>query len=443
MPLYEYRAKDPAGNLISGTAQGASLASVASSLSTRGLAVEHLAVAANVGDPLNYAVAAPAPRPDDQVFEGRRAAPEPPVEPFVPKITKAPPTAPRDVVSRDIVGPLVGKVGLVHLSFFFRQLSVMLGAGVGMVDSLETLSGQTRSHKLARIIREMRDHANVGRPISAGMQRYPEVFSPLMMSLVRAGEQGGMLERTTAHIARYTDQEIEIRNLMKRETAYPKIVLVFAIILVLGVNAFVRFGLKSDLILLDSPLTRIETWYWLAPLIVFLFLFVRIGLHNSRIKLNWDAMLANMPGFASVVRKFAQAKFGRAFGVLYKGGVPMHEALRLASDACGNEYLRGRIHPAVTKIKEGCGVTESLRATGAFNPIVLDMTATGERTGNLDEMLDHMSQFYEDEAVTQAQRNGKIWGVVILTAVAIYVLYVLATFYLNYINAVMKYGKED
>jgi type II secretory pathway component PulF len=319
----------------------------------------------------------------------------------------------------------------------------MLGAGVGMVDSLETLSGQTRSHKLAGIIREMRDHANHGRPISAGMQRYPEVFSPLMMSLVRAGEQGGMLEKTTRHIADYTDQEIAIRNLMKRETAYPKMVLVFAIVLILGVNAFVRYYLKSDLILLDSPLTRLTTWYWLAPLLVGIFLFVRIGLHNSRIKLNWDAMLANLPGFSSVVRKFAQAKFGRAFGVLYKGGVSIPEALRLSADACGNEYLRGRIHPAVEKIKEGYGITETLRATGAFNPIVLDMTATGERTGNLDQMLEHMAEFYEDEAVTQAQRNGKIWGIVILTAVGIYVLYVVATFYLNYINAVLHYNDKN
>lgn len=439
MPVYEYQAIDGSGNLISGMETGSSLAAVASSLAIRGLSVEHLALSGVIGDPLSSPRPQRAPLPDDQVHEGPRRPPEP-VPDFVPKQVKAPPTKPRNVVARDVVGPLVGKIALVHLSFFFRQLSVMLKAGVGMVDSLETLEGQTRSHKLARIIREMRDHANMGRPISVGMQRYPEVFTPLMMSLVRAGEQGGMLEETTRHIATYIDQEIGIRNVMKRETAYPKITLAFGIILILGVNAFVRYGLKSDLILLDSPLTRIETWYWLAPVLLGIFLFVRIGLHNGRIKLNWDAMLANMPGFSSVVRKFAMAKFGRAFGVLYKAGVPMPDALRLSADACGNEYLRGRIHPAIDKLKEGKGITETLRATGAFNPIVLDMTSTGERTGNLDEMLGHMSEFYEDEAVTQAQRNAKIWGVVILCAVGAYVLVVIATFFLNYMNAVMHYN---
>lgn len=441
MPVYEYQAIDTSGNLISGREQGSSLAAVASSLAIRGLSVEHLAISGAVGDPLS----APMPRAqaeaDSQVVEGRRQPP-PPEPQVTPKVMKAPPTKPRNVVARDVVGPLVGKIGLVHISFFFRQLSVMLRAGVGIVDALETLSGQSRSHKLSRIIRELRDHANAGRPISAGMQRYPEVFTPLMMSLVRAGEQGGKLEETCAHIANYTDQEIELRNMMKRETAYIKIVLVFSIILIVGVNLAITYLVKSDLKLLDSPLTRLQTWIWLAPVIVGLFLFVRIGLHNNRIKLNWDAMLANMPGFRSVVRKFAMAKFGRAFGVLYKAGVPMHDALRLSADACGNEYLRGRIHPAIAKLKEGGGITETLRATGAFSPIVLDMTSTGERTGNLDEMLDHMSTFYEDEAATEAQRNAKIWSVVLFCCVAIYVLFVILTFFQNYLKAVFEYGKE-
>jgi type IV pilus assembly protein PilC/MSHA biogenesis protein MshG len=442
MPVYEYKALDNSGNLISGQEQGSSLASVASSLAMRGLSVEHLAIASGFGDPLGVPMPRPLSAEDSQVVEGRRQPP-PAAPTVVPKEMKAPPTRPRNFVTRDIVAPVMGKIALHHISFFFRQLSVMLGAGVGMVDTLETLSGQTRSPKLARIIRELRDHANAGRPISAGMQRYPEVFTPLMMSLVRAGEQGGMLEATCAHIATYTDQEIEMRNLMKRETFYPKMVLVFSVILVIGVNLFVSQYLKSDLILLDSPLAHARTWYWLGPLLLGLFLFVRIGLHNGRIKLNWDAMLAYLPGFSGVVRKFAMAKFGRSFGVLYKGGVPMPDALRLSADACGNEYLRGRIHPAINKIKEGGGITDALRSTGAFNPIVLDMTGTGERTGNLDQMLERMSEFYEDEAVTQAQRNAKIISTVILCCVAVYVCIMIAQFFLNYMSAVMHYNDKD
>jgi type IV pilus assembly protein PilC/MSHA biogenesis protein MshG len=86
-----------------------------------------------------------------------------------------------------------------------------------------------------------------------------------------------------------------------------------------------------------SPLTQLSTWYWLGPLLILIFLFVRIGLQNTRIKFNWDVLIAFIPGFASVARKFAMAKFGRAFGAMYKGGVSIPEAITLGADACGNE----------------------------------------------------------------------------------------------------------
>src|SRR5438105_1088062 len=111
------------------------------------------------------------------------------------------------------------------------------------------------------------------------------------------------------------------------------------------------------------------------------------------------------------------AKFGTALAFLYKGGVPVHTGIRLAADACGNEYLRAQIVPAARTLETGAGITDTLRNTSAFTPIVMDMVETGERTGNMDQMLLHMSGFYEDEAETRAKQIAQIFSTIVYICV--------------------------
>jgi type II secretory pathway component PulF len=126
---------------------------------------------------------------------------------------------------------------------------------------------------------------------------------------------------------------------------------------------------------------------------------------------------------------FAMARWGRAFAAMYKAGVPYGEGVQMAADACGNEALRARMYPAVKQIQEGRSFTEVFAETGAFSPIVLDMTRTGETTGNLDEMLNKASEYYEDEGQTNARKAATILGVVALIFVGIYVGYIAVQFY--------------
>lgn len=411
MPIFEYSGLDPTGRPVSGEVYGANLEAAVANLTGRGFRVDHMA--AQFGDP-------PPARPEQPA-----AAPigTPSIHESPSFAEQALPTDRRSVVATDILGPLVGKVSLASLTFFFRQLSAMLNAGVNPVEALDTLAGQCPSPKLREVIHEMSQFARAGRPMSESMQRYPEVFTPVVMSLVRAGEQGGFLDDVLGQISDYLDREIALRNLIRRATIYPKLVLAASIVIFIGANQVIKMLAPNSPIRLESPLTSLAVWLILGPLLIGLFLFLRVGLHNPRVRFNWDLFVSRIPMIGKTSREFAMAKFGRAFGALYRAGVPVHQAFRLAADACGNEYWRARMNPAFRELETGAPITETLAKTGAFTPIVMNMVATGERTGNLDETLLKMSEYYEGEAETRSIQMGWATGVVALLVVALYVGY--------------------
>ncbi len=429
MPTFEYQALNPAGERISGTVLGPTMEQALGSLSKDGLQVERIHQSVLAGDPLS--------QPEPKKIE-RPAAPA--AQPPPPKV--APPVVSRNYFATSVAGPLVGKVPLSSLSFFYRQFGTMLDAGVPIVQALDTLSRQGRSPKLGRVVAELKGHVEAGREVSAGMQRYPEVFPPLALSMIRAGEEGGFLVQSYKLLAEYTEQEIALRNLIRRLTFYPKLVVVASIFIILGANGVIAYFGKSGG--LASPLTSPATWVILGPVLVGIFLFFRVGLANPRVKYNWDLFVLKLPfGVGRTVKEFAMSKFGRALSALYKGGVPVHRAISLAGDACGNEYLRSKIAPAGKVLESGAGITETLRSTAAFNPIVMDMVATGETTGNLDQMLGRMSDFYEDDAKTRAEQIAHVFGVVCLIAVGIYVLLcILIPAYSGYAGAAVGAGGE-
>lgn len=422
MPTFEYQATKADGTVESGLTFGASLDGVARELQAKGLTVTRVGLATATGDPL---AGAPVRRPETPAnVHGR--TPE-----AAPTAQAGPPTEERSYFETSVWGPLAGGVDLKHLAFFFRQGGTMLNAGVPIGQALNTLAGQARSPRLATILRETVAHVEVGNPMSAAFQRYPEVFSTVVLSVLRAGETGGFLDASMHTIADYLDQEVELRRLYKKVTFYPKLQLAASAVIIVGANLIIQSvapGAKG----LHSPLTTPATWIVLGPILVLLFLFTRVGLANPRVKHNWDAVIANLPYIGNTMRQVAMARFGRAFAALYASGVPIGPAIRMSADACGNEWLRSKIHPAPERLEGGAGVTETLRATDAFSPIVLDMMQTGETTGDLDGMLGKMSEFYVAEAEVRQVKLGQVFGVVVSLVVAIYIGYIVITFWSEY-----------
>ncbi|RYG49574.1 type II secretion system F family protein [bacterium] len=434
MPTFEYQATATDGRVNRGRLFAPTLDGAAQLLAGQGLQVTKLEVAADPNDPLNAQsadplapVARPAPTARSETSAPAREIPS--------MVVEDPIDNRRSYFQTSVAGPLVGKVPLEDLQFFFRQMATMLEAGVPIVQTIGTIGGQSGSNKLKDIIKETGTAVEQGFPMSHVFQRYPEVFSPIMVSLVRAGEDGGILDDTMAQVADYIDKEIKLRNLYKRVTFMPKLQVGASVVVIIGANLIIG-SINASANKLSSPLTTPATWLWLGPLLVFLFLFFRVGLANPAMKRIWDMMTANIPALKTIIRELAMAKFGRAFGALYRGGVPLTRCMQLAADACGNEHLRAQMYPAVRRLESGDGITETFRETGAFNPLVIDMVGTGETTGNLDMMLQKMSDFYEDDAEAKAYKLGQFTGIVVGLCVAVYIGYIVISFWVGYYGGI-------
>jgi type IV pilus assembly protein PilC/MSHA biogenesis protein MshG len=426
MPSFEYTAVNAAGQAESGTVLGITITDAVQQLATKGLTVEKINVAQFLGDPL-------AEHPSEVTREASAAAP-PPVAAEGQR--NAPPVEPRSYMATNVVGPLVGGVGINNLMFFFRQFGTMLDAGVPIVQTLDTLGKQSRDSKLSHVIGEIKGHVLAGRPISAGMQRYPEVFSPLHVSMVRAGEEGGFLALSLKQVAEYMEVDIRIRNQYKRALFMPKLTVIGSIVIIGLANWFISSFTTGATIW--SPLTNWANWVFFGPILIGGWLFYKVGLANPAIRYKWDAFILKVPYLGHTLEQFAMAKFGRAFGALYAGGVPIPKAIQLAADSCGNEFLRGQIHPASRRLEEGDAITDTMRSTNAFTPLVLDMMHTGETTGKVDTMLTKVSEYYEDEAEVRSHQLGRVVGVLAIILVAIYVLIVLVKFYTGYFSALFN-----
>jgi len=260
-----------------------------------------------------------------------------------------------------------------------------------------------------------------------------------MMSMVRVAEEGGFMSDQFKQLSEYIRRDVELRNSIKRETAMPKITVIASVIIILGTNALIQ-AIAPGGVTLPMP------WIvWVITIVIGVgcFLFARLALPHPNVRRSFDEFVLNLPGIGGMVHGFAMAKFGRAFGALYKSGVDLPKAVRLAADATGNEAVRTKVAPASRELEEGRSITDTLAATGAFTPMVLDMSRTGETTGNMDQMLIKMSEYYEDEGAVKAQMSAKIVGVVCLVIVAVYVCFILITFYSSLFSRIGAAGSDS
>lgn len=426
MALFRYVGTQADGTPSQGEVLAVSMQEAVTRLQAQGVTVEEVSKAVDANDPLASAeVFRAVPNAANPAAGSRSTSEQRPTE---GRYDEGPPTDPRSRIETEFAGALVGGVPLSDLQFFFRQLSTMLSAGLGAAQAMDVLAQQTRNPKLKMIVSETRDHIVAGRPMTAGFQRYPEVFSPLMVSMVRMGEEGGLVAEQTRMLADYIQRDIELRNIIRRETAYPKLVLGASVVIITATNILLQ-SLKPGAQGINSPLTTYGVLIVVIPLCIAGFIGVKLAKQRPEIMSTWHSFTASLPWIGGMIRGFAMARFGRAFGALYAAGIPSPKAFRLAADACGNEALRFQMQSAADDIENGMSMSEAFLRTRAFNPLVIDMVRTGEMTGNIDLMLNKMAEYYEDEGSVQARQSAMILGVVVFLAVAIYVGFVIISFY--------------
>ncbi len=303
------------------------------------------------------------------------------------------------------------KVNEQALTVFSRQFATMINAGLAMVRCLDILSEQTEDKKLQTTLDQVRKDVESGQTLSAALARHPSVFSTLYISMVKAGEMGGVLDEVLERLAGFMEKDFSLKKKVKSALTYPVVILVMALgivfflvtyILPTFVELFKGMNLKLPL---PTKILIAITEGARNPLIVgpaFVLLIVAGVLLGRYIntpvgRKQYDLLKLNIPVFGLLTKKVAISRFCRTLGTLLSSGVPIMQALEIVGKASGNEIIAMTVTKVRESIREGESIASPLGASGLFPPMVTQMVAVGEETGNLDAMLGKIADFYDTE----------------------------------------------
>ena len=303
-----------------------------------------------------------------------------------------------------------GSVTAKELAVFTRQFSVMIDAGLPLVQCLEILASQQENKMFQKILTGTRGAVEGGSTLSAAMKQYPKAFDPLYSNMVEAGETGGILDTILQRLSSYIEKNVKLKAAVKSALIYPIGVLTIAagvIILLLWkvvpVFATLFAGLGVDLPLPTKIVIALS--HFIGSIFGFL-IFVAIGAGIFGIKVWYgtpqgrfalDSLILKLPVLGILMRKIAVARFTRTLGTLISSGVPILEGLDITAKTSGNAVVEKALFSVRRALEEGKSLTEPLKESGVFPGMVTQMISVGEQTGAMDAMLQKIADFYEDE----------------------------------------------
>jgi type IV pilus assembly protein PilC len=302
-----------------------------------------------------------------------------------------------------------GKVKTKETAIFFRQFSVMIDAGLPLVQCLEILAGNQENPLFQKTLTGVRTSVEGGATLANAMRNYPKVFDDLTTNMVEAGEAGGILDIILQRLATYVEKVVKMRAAVKSALIYPTAVVGMAVLIVGGLLKFVvpTFIKLFDGLNVELPLpTRlviglsniVQTFWWFAIIgIVVIVIGVKQVRKHPQGRLYWDRMMLNLPVLGMLLRKIAVARFTRTLGTLITSGVPILEGLSITAKTSGNAVLEMALLKVRKSIEEGRTIVDPLKECGVFPNMVTQMIGVGEATGAMDAMLQKIADFYEEE----------------------------------------------
>ena len=339
-------------------------------------------------------------------------------------------------------------IKLRDLTIFYRQFATMVNAGLTLVNSLDILTEQLENKALADNIKIVKADVEAGSTLADAMAKFPQVFSDLYISMVRAGEIGGVLDEILNKIADLMEKDFALRQKIKSAMSYPSFVAgaaalmsIFMLTFILPqfVGVFAQFGGKLPaLTQFFVTLTYLFNRYWYIFFAVFAGLVAAFlaYIKTPNGKLNFDKFKLNAPILGVINRKGAIARFTRILGTLIKSGVPILEALQVSSNAIGNLVISSAVLGAKTKIKEGQSISGPLAASGVFPPMVTQMIMVGEESGELEEMLVNVAKFYDEEVDRTVDNLTSIIEPLLMVVIGLTVGTMIIAMYLPIFNMV-------
>jgi len=312
----------------------------------------------------------------------------------------------------------------------FRQLATMLAAGMTLAEALSVLSARVHEPRLRAFFVRAARQASGGRRFSDILAEYPQLFPPLNLAMVQAAEHSGRIEEIFNRLADYHEQEYRVRLMLSRETFYPKVLAAAIFVIPVAGNAIVRWlteGTGAAVISILRALALLALVGGIPALA--LYLAYRSLARSEAGRAALDDVKLRLPLLGKVVHRSAMARFSRALATLYRAGVAMEKSLELAGDAAANARFRVVAREAAGLVRHGSSLGDALVAAGLADEMVLGMVRTGEQTGNLDETMDHIAAYYEDEAATATRQMAVAIVPVAVIVAAIVVGVMVLRFY--------------
>jgi len=338
------------------------------------------------------------------------------------------------------------RVNIKDLTIFYRQFATMVNAGLTLVSCLDILAKQVENKLLAKIIMEVKSDIEAGSTLADAFSKYPKVFSDLYISMIKAGEIGGVLDEVLNRIADLIEKEYALRQKIKSAMTYPSFVLVAAVgmavflltfILPQFVGVFAQFGGKLPIltmILISFTELFNKFWYiFLIVIAVLVFAFLAY-IKTPKGKMNFDKFKLKAPVFGSMFHKTAIARFTRTLGTLIKSGVPILEALQVSADSVGNAVVALAVTNSRAKIKEGQSISNPLTESKVFPPMVTQMILVGEESGELEEMLINIANFYDQEVERTVEKLTSIIEPIMMVFISLIIGTMVIAMYLPIFN---------
>lgn len=307
------------------------------------------------------------------------------------------------------------KVKPSDLSVFCRQFVSITQAGVPMKEALQMLSEQTENKWLKRAISEVLLNVEKGNTLADSMRSQPDIFPPMLVNMVEAGEQSGSLEMAFSRMAVHFEKEAKLKATIKKATIYPIILViaaigVIAVMLLFVIPIFIDMFADLDIempaltmFVMNSSKWMTSHWYVLLAIIVGVVVAYKLIYKTTQGRLTIDRIKMKMPLFGKLTVKTACSQFARTMSTLLMSGISTIDALETTSKIVNNIHYTNAMLKAREEVMKGVPLSEPLEASGIFPPMVYHMTGIGEETGNVEEMLEKMADYYDEEVEMTTQ----------------------------------------
>jgi len=344
---------------------------------------------------------------------------------------------------------LSGRIKVKDVVVFSRQFATMVNSGLSLLRALAVLVDQTESKPLAKVLLDVKTDVEQGMSLSAALEKHPKAFNKLYVSMIRAGEIGGVLDETLNRLADMMEANLTLRSKVKSAMAYPAVVGILILVVTTGMimfvvpvfaNMYAEMGgedatlpLPTEVLVIISDIVKSK--WWLVTLLVIM---GTVGLKKWKKteagRYRWDSLKLRIPIFGKLFHKTAISRFARTFSVLSRTGVPVLQTLDIVSATTGNAKVERAVEDVKNSVREGESLAKPLARHKVFPPMVVQMMTVGEETGALDTMLAKVADFYDQEIDSMVNAMTSLIEPLLIVVMGVTVGGILIALYLPMFN---------